>query len=337
MTDLLGNRPQNIIVFSSGAADECGRLDKVMKKLRDNGHNPSKWRELFTNANDENNKALLPSLIKKIPTFDFAVIIGDKADLVCRFRNDDTEMKIMRDNVVFETGMCIMALGAERVILLVEEGVRIPDDLHGINDLGIMHVYLENSDELDDVFKTYITNNRGKMSPVVIGASVTTADGYLDNFLMRFWNNLDRGFISDGKEHAFPNNVRVNVLVPKTIDGNIRGRINRFYSDNEKLKSGSIITEDIRRTIEFKYSMDGDTMNVFDIPSTITASYGTVRDILNIEADDSPDKTAEERFLQKETDSFIFALDTLMKSKMKKNDPHNPYENTRIERFELPL
>lgn len=337
MNNLLGNRPQNIIVFSSGAADTCGRLDRVMEKLRKQGHNPSKWRDLFTNANDETNKALLPSLIKKIPTFDFAVIIGDKADLVCKFRNTDTEMSVMRDNVVFETGMCIMALGAERVILLVEDGVRIPDDLHGINDLGIMHVYLENSDELDKVFRTYINGNKEKMSPVVIGASVTTADGYLDNFLMRFWNNLDKGFISNGEEHTFPEKVVVKVLVPETIDDHIGDRIRKYYRNTENLESGSIITGDIRRTIEFRYTMDGDVMTVVDIPSTITASYGTVRDILNIEADDSPDKTAEKRFLQKEVDSFVFALDTLMKSKMKENDPRNPYGNTVIERFDLPL
>ncbi len=292
---------------------------------------------MFDNANNESDKALLPLLIKKIPTFDFAVIIGDKADLVSKFRNDDTEMAIMRDNVVFETGLCIMALGAERVILLVEKGVRIPDDLRGIKSLGIKHVYLEDSDELDGVFETYINGNKGKMSPVVIGASVTTADGYLDNFLMRFWNNLDKGFVNNGEKRAFPEKVTVKVLVPKTIDGSIRERINKFYNDNENLESGSIITDDIRRTIEFKYSMDGDAMTVFDIPSTITASYGTVRDILKIEADDSPDETAEKRFLQKETDSFIFTLDTLMKSRMKEDDPRDPYGNTIVERFELPL
>ena len=97
MISPLGNRPQNIIVFSSGAADENGRLDRVMDKLRKHGHNPTKWRNLFANASDETNKVLLPSLIKKIPTFDFAVIIGDKADLVCKFRNNDAEMAIMRE------------------------------------------------------------------------------------------------------------------------------------------------------------------------------------------------------------------------------------------------
>ena len=316
MKNLLGDRPQNIIVFSSGAADECGRLNKVMDKLRNHGHNPSKWRDLFRNANDDSDKALLPSLIKKIPTFDFAVIIGDKADLVCKFRNNDTEMSVMRDNVVFETGMCIMALGAERVILLVEDGVRIPDDLHGIKDLGIMHVYLENSDELDEVFETYINNNKEKMSPVVIGASITTADGYLDNFLMRFWNNLDNGYKSNGEMHTFPKNVIVKVLVPQNIDSDIRGRI-KYYRDHGNLKTSSIYTKDIGRIIQFRYSMDGDTMTVVDIPSTITASYSTVKDILNIEADDRRDNEAEKRFLQKETDSFIFALDKLMRSKMK--------------------
>jgi len=332
MSKLPEGRPQNIIIFSSGAADNNGKVDYVMDILRDNGHKPSKWRELFANANDETNKALLPSLIKKIPTFDFAVIIGDGADLVTMFRDNDTEMAIMRDNVVFEAGMCIMALGAERVILLIEKDVRIPEDLQGIDGLGIKHVNLGNPDELKNELVTHISDNKERISPVVIGASVTTADGYLDNFIMRFWNNLDKGYISNGEECAFPKNVTMEILVPKTIDENIRDRIKEFYEE-KNLKSGSIITRDFRRTIEFKFSTDGDTMTVFDIPSTITASYGTVRDILNIEADDTPDARARERFLQKETDSFIFTLDTLMRRRMRADDPHDPYENTKIKRF----
>ena len=332
MNELPEDRPQNIIIFSSGTADKNRKVDRVMEIIHELKHNPSKWRELFANANDENKKALLPSLIKKIPTFDFAIIIGDSADLVTRFRDNDAEMPIMRDNVLFETGMCIMALGAERVILLIDKDVRIPEDLQGINGLGIKHVDLGNPDELKNELNTHINSNLRKMSPVVIGASVTTADGYLDNFIMRFWNNLDKGYISNGEECTFPKTVTMNIMVPKTIDENIRDRIRQFY-DEKNLKSGSIITGDFRRTIEFKFSTDGNTMTVFDIPSTITASYGTVRDILNIEADDTPDTRARERFLQKETDSFIFTLDTLMRRRMKADDPRDPYKNTIIERF----
>lgn len=74
--------------------------------------------------------ALLPALLKKIPTFDFALIVAEGVDTV-KLRGSE-ERSAIRDNVIFELGLCTMALGAERVILLAEENVRIPEDLIGV-------------------------------------------------------------------------------------------------------------------------------------------------------------------------------------------------------------
>lgn len=71
---------QNIILFSSGVSEESGLVAFVTEQLHKRGFNCYCWRELFRNSNDHNAIALLPMLIKKIPTFDFAVLICEGHD-----------------------------------------------------------------------------------------------------------------------------------------------------------------------------------------------------------------------------------------------------------------
>ena len=128
-------RSQNIILFSSGVSERNGILFYVKDALDRQGYHCSYWRDLFHGANDAQNIALLPMLIKKIPTFDFAVLICEGHDETDMFRNGEVERtQTMRDNVLFEIGLCSMALGLNRVILLTDGSVRLPEDLQGIGD-----------------------------------------------------------------------------------------------------------------------------------------------------------------------------------------------------------
>ena len=128
-------RSQNIILFSSGVSERNGILFYVKDALDRQGYRCSYWRDLFRGANDTQNIALLPMLIKKIPTFDFAVLICEGHDETDMFRNGEVERtQTMRDNVLFEIGLCSMALGLNRVILLTDGSVRLPEDLQGIGD-----------------------------------------------------------------------------------------------------------------------------------------------------------------------------------------------------------
>ncbi len=93
---------------------------------------------------DSEHIALLPSLSKKIPTFDFALIFAEGVDTV-QMRGEDVH-KSMRDNVLFELGLCVMALGTDRVILFAEDSIHIPDDLIGVGKLGVKHISYVSSD-----------------------------------------------------------------------------------------------------------------------------------------------------------------------------------------------
>ncbi|MBQ9746027.1 MAG: nucleotide-binding protein, partial [Clostridia bacterium] len=134
----------NIIIFSSGVSERRGLLQWLCSELEAFGCRCFCWRDLFTNANHSDSIALLPMLIKKIPTFDFAILICEGHDKVQLIRNGQLEeTNSMRDNVLFEIGLCSVALGLNKVILLADETVRLPEDLTGLNGkLAIKRVML---------------------------------------------------------------------------------------------------------------------------------------------------------------------------------------------------
>lgn len=128
-------RSQNIVLFSSGVSEREGISLAIRDALEAMGYSCSYWRELFRDAKDSRNISLLPMLVKKIPTFDFAVLIceGHDRTMVRRGEHGET-VPTMRDNVLFEIGLCVMALGLPRVILVTDGQVRLPEDLMGPNN-----------------------------------------------------------------------------------------------------------------------------------------------------------------------------------------------------------
>jgi hypothetical protein len=77
-------------------------------------------------------KSSLASLLEAMETFDFAALVLS-ADDTAKIRA--TEYSVARDNVVFELGLFIGALGANRTFFLVPRGMpdlHLPSDLAGI-------------------------------------------------------------------------------------------------------------------------------------------------------------------------------------------------------------
>ena len=87
----------------------------------------------------------MPSLSKKFPTFDFAVIFAEAVDAV-KMRGT-AESDPMSGNVVFELGLCIMAPGKERVMLFFKDSTRMLEDLVGVVKIGIEQVTFNNKNK----------------------------------------------------------------------------------------------------------------------------------------------------------------------------------------------
>lgn len=331
-------RKQNVIIFSAGESVRNGNVEYIKNKLLERDIVCYDWRELFSKAHDMNNIALLPSLSKKIPTFDFALIIAEAVDTI-HFRGEK-EQTSMRDNVIFELGLCVMALGIERVILLAEEGIRIPDDLIGIGKIGIECIYFTKKEVDESIIKVeklikkrannfaesfdtqlseiinHINVNSELISPVFVGAAVSSAEAYFLNFVIRLLENVENGFsyqTDDAREnYSFPKDFKIKIVIPASVDSLSRSKIIKFYEEIDVEKF--VIYDAGTRGLYFngKFDTINNSLLVIDVPTSITASYAVVNSVLNIDSDDEYDALAEERFITKEMDIYAFALKKLL-------------------------
>ena len=330
-------RKQNVIIFSAGESVRNGNVAYIQRKLEEREIACFDWRALFSQAHNMEQIALLPSLSKKIPTFDFALIFAEAVDTV-RFRGD-CEQDAMRDNVIFELGLCVMALGIERVILLAEKSIRIPEDLVGVGKIGIEYVAFDSfkkdssidkvgeiieqkSDAFSERFTSqldriieHINTNSDLISPVFIGAAVSSAEAYYLNFIIRLLENTDNGFSPKNNPdmtYNFPERFAIKIIIPTSVDLLSRQAISEFYSKNQV--DEFVIHQAGTRGLFFNGIFDEQNglLTIIDIPTSITASYAVVNSVLNMDSDDEYDSLAEERFVTKEMDIYAFALNKLL-------------------------
>lgn len=293
-------------------------------ELEDRGYVCSYWRDLFSKAKNAESIALLPTLIKKIPTFDYAVLICEGHDLTTIHREDATEtVSTMRDNVLFEIGLCTMALGLTRTILVTDEAVRMPDDLTGINNsCAVKRIIYKNCDkassestdtmhsvskEIDD----YIKETGDILTPVVIGAASSIACGYVSNFVFRTLEHIDDGVYigDDSRVIKFPvEKIFMHIVLPETFT---KDTSEHARSILDRYPKGRVLTARNRQA-EFKCEIVGDELHIIDFPTSMVTSYDTARMILNIDADDTLDKCASERFTAKELNLFEATLKNLL-------------------------
>lgn len=329
-------RKQNVIVFSAGESLRNKKVEYIQKQLtqRENDICCLDWQDLFRGANHADRIALLPALMKKIPTFDFALIFAEGVDQVTMRGKE--KYTAMRDNVVFELGLCLMALGAERVILLSEEGMRLPDDLLGIGRIGLEHItYTTEPDssqvaalleqtihrkserlelplsvQVDRVI-SHISDNADIVSPVFVGAAVSSAEAYFSNFIIRLLAGLDGPLLREG--HNTPlvltEEPTFQIVFPTTVDSMTPDAILHYY---ERLGAENFVIENAgARSLSFRGTLRDGRLTIVDVPTSVTASYSVVNSILNIDSDDIYDRTAEERFVTKEMDIYEYTLKKL--------------------------
>ena len=312
---------KNIVIFSSGVSEREGILFSLKFKLEKKGHKCLLWRDLFSTSLDISNIALLPMLIKKIPTFDYAILICEGHDkTVIKREHEIVEVKTMRDNVLFEIGLCTMALGVSRVILLTDDNVRLPDDLMGVNNQVALKciVYTKYYGELIiDEIESYMQEADKVLSPVVLGAASTTALGYLKNFVIRTLVYIENGFVRKDSENKvqseekikFPlSKIYMHVILPQKYDNNSTFNLDNYQP---QLQLGHIPDASFRG-VDFRYLIKNDTLHIYDYPSSIVTSYDTAKMILDLNADDSKDLYAEERFVQKEINLFCNTIKCLL-------------------------
>ncbi len=319
---------KNIVIFSSGVSEQNGITQTIKNTLDRMGYTCMDWRGLFSCANDTDNIALLPMLIKKIPTFDFAVLICEGHDItyISRGQNSETA-KTMRDNVLFEIGLCAMAIGLNRTILVTDRDVRLPDDLRGTNgQLAVKQIAFSGKDSSSDCaaiafdatsvceeIDSYIKQEGEHLNQIVIGAAASGACGYASNFICRTLEHIDDELIiKDGGNQktvqVSPERVHLHIVLPNNLDPTV---LKDIADRQASLLRGSVAAAR-NRPADFYCFFDKEDLHIIDYPTNVVTSYETARMILEMDADDTFDEAATDRFVAKEMALYESTLRTIL-------------------------
>lgn len=198
----------------------------------------SMWNE---NGIFELNKSTLDNLKDFSRRYDYGVFIADADDKLW-FRRK--KYKVTRDNVTFELGMFIGALGLNRAFILANEKIKLPSDMNG-NTIP----FYKGECLKKELLQNLVANIEKTRDSYRLGhrQSSALAYGYFNNFILPIADTLYK------ESHDF----KLEILIPKNIS-DLCNRIQKHIDE----KNASIKNINGKTIHAYPYTTD----SYWDIP-----------------------------------------------------------------------
>lgn len=270
------------------------------------------WTDIF-----ELNKSNLDNLVSQVKFYDYAILVATGDDVTIS-RNKKSLSP--RDNVIFEFGLFMGALGTSRVFFLVEDNIKILSDLNGITLPCIPACTDPNfgsklSVEVKKI-KQHIIDKENTFDLSFL-PSTALAYGYFTNFLERTIERLleDK---NDRKEFKLLDgtvfkisSLRVTILIPNDLRDDMFKKVKskRLKSGWQKLKVDPKDVRDYDFSIDLEKTSAGE-LHLLDIPLTLNALNKSIEMYSKV---DHIGKTVKENILeQREIRNFKQTLEYLI-------------------------
>ncbi|OJW70287.1 TIR domain-containing protein [Spirosoma sp. 48-14] len=275
------NRPSIFI----GSSSEGLEVARAVKSNFDKEADVDIW--------DENlfalNKSNLENLINRASFYDFAIIILTPDDEALIRGNNEI---IPRDNVLFELGLFLGAIGVNRTFYIAEESVKILTDFKGLTNT----TYRGRDNLVAAVGNSCNTIRREmevaeKLYRFSLLPSTSLAIGYYKNFLEKVsdaFTHIDefevleknsKGDIINKQivqvKNRFPS---ITILLPQKLSDLQPAILKRRTST---LKQITVNTSFRPFPFYIEGDIDEDNVNFFDIPTTLLSSLETVNKIFS--------------------------------------------------------
>lgn len=263
---------------SSESMDLAKKVKKAIDKCCSDWIETSIWNE---NGIFELNVSTLSNLVKKTRIFDYGVFIADADDCVLQ---RDSIHEAARDNVIFELGLFMGAMGLNRAFVVTS--VKLPSDMNGATIIKYKNRTISRKgieqlvQAIENTKKTYKLGHR---------TSTALALGYYNNFVKPTIDTLAQ------KGTDF----KLEILIPRNIS-DLPNRIKKYAED-----TGGVIEKLIPNGRNV-YRRSKDSSEYWDIPRLLR----TLEDILSFyEPKDEPGtKPAYEELLSIELENFFHVL-----------------------------
>jgi hypothetical protein len=301
-----------ISIFIGGTSEGLKFADKVKGEFEKLGKvQCTVWsRDTF-----QYNESFLDSLSKASIIHDFGIFIASSDDLALV---REQIIEVTRDNVIFEYGLFLGAMGNNRTFLLQEEDCKLPTDLLGFSTPRFKRTFKSEkwSDLIGEIYDNILI--QFDKSEIQLLPSTSLAIGYFNSFVSKVTKHI---FDNDGcllnKSNNHHKEVEFKLLIPSELSTDIGAKAQLYY------KKGNYELEEIgdnKRPFPirfFKNEEEGKLM-IIDIPTTLNA----IRPAIDLLIPDrglgnNPDKLKLER---KELENFKKTIDYLVSQDDYAND-----------------
>lgn len=239
------------------------------------------WNENLFELGDDT----LTSLLKFVSVFDFGIFVLGADDLV---KSRRFLFPAPRDNVVFELGLFMGALGRRRafpVVLPAKKGrLKLPSDLLGNTEIRVPDTFRadpsrEALQSSADRLKRSILD-RSENAFLQLLPSTGLAIGYFVNFLAPVCSLLvERDEIEVGGSpiDISGDNFDFNVVLPDSLAGASREAARRFVKDRGLIDL-NLPVNGAGRSYPFYVEADsqGGRLQLYDYPTTLAASHRAI-------------------------------------------------------------
>ena len=239
-------------------------------------------------------------LIQKIITFDYAIMVGGVDDFVTRISTRDGKNS-PRDNVYLEYGLFSGILSPSRVLLLIDKACVPASDLSGMS----LAQYTD-EEQAVALAVNWITNHQRSSTlsgkSVELLPTVGIAVGYYYNFLKPFFNGLSSlGLLCDG--------TLLHVCRPEYVCNDMD-----YYKEELILKKH--LEDRLISTYRILVNAECDTLQMYDIPSTLFTLFKTVDYIFGVQDGNTEDTLyAKQKALNNFFDNLSLLIDNDYKMK----------------------
>jgi len=255
-------RPINVFI---GGSSEAKKIAEKVKELIDGSGeiNCTVWDQTF-----EFNKTFLRSLQEACYSYDFGILIASKDDIALI---RDNVKDIPRDNIIFEYGLFLGALGNNRTFLVQEKGANLPTDLLGYTAPRYVLDYSDKDWETLCNSLVEAMKNQFQKSEIQVLPSTALAIGYFNSFLKpvaHFTYTRESGMplLNTNKfDHA---EAMIQIVIPKELSNNISARAMKYYTEKKYTTDGIGSTG---RPFPIRFYKKADSLVVVDMPTTLNA------------------------------------------------------------------
>lgn len=278
-------RRANIFIASS---KEALPLARAVKSHFDSEADVDIWSENIFKAN----RNYLDTLLNRASFYDFviAVFTGDDEAII-----REKQVKVTRDNVIFEFGLFLGRLGPNRTFLVLEEGVELFSDWSGIEVAKF-----RKRDNLVAAVGNACSRIREEMEVAerlqhfTLLPSTSLAIGYYNNFLRRVFEAFEHSdkikIIEKDAAGKKISETECDIINRyPTIEVQIPQNLVELDQDSFKRRAAGLKQIVVETKIRpFPFYIEGDFVNgkefkLFDIPTTMFASYLAIKRIFTDE------------------------------------------------------